>query len=140
MPESGREQIEMAEQQLFKLAQEGEFEGGFRDFPAVLTSAITMVEAAYQKDSRVTGVPTGLIDLDEKLGGLQPSDLVILAAAPEHGQDRARGDHRRQCRGGQPRPGRRPRACRAAAMRSGCSRSRCRPSSSRCACSRPRPS
>ncbi len=86
LPESGREQIEMAEQQLFKLAQEGEFEGGFRDFTAVLTSTITMVEAAYQKDSRVTGVPTGLIDLDEKLGGLQSSDLIILAARPSMGK------------------------------------------------------
>ncbi|HEX5795536.1 MAG TPA: DnaB-like helicase N-terminal domain-containing protein, partial [Geminicoccaceae bacterium] len=86
VPESGREQIELAEQQLFKLAQEGEFEGGFREFPAVLTSAITMVEAAYHKDSRVTGVPTGLIDLDDKLGGLQPSDLVILAARPSMGK------------------------------------------------------
>jgi replicative DNA helicase len=86
LPESGREQIEVAEQQLFTLAQEGEFEGGFREFPSVLTSAITMVEAAYHKDSRVTGVPTGLIDLDDKLGGLQPSDLVILAARPSMGK------------------------------------------------------
>src|ERR687897_272917 len=86
VPEGGREQIEVAEQQLFKLAQEGEFEGGFREFPAVLTSAIAMVEAAYHKDSRVTGVPTGLIDLDDKLGGLQRSDLVILAGRPSMGK------------------------------------------------------
>jgi replicative DNA helicase len=86
LPESGREQIETAEQQLFRLAQEGEFEGGFRDFPAVLTSTITMVEAAYHKDSRVTGVPSGLIDLDDKLGGLQASDLVILAGRPSMGK------------------------------------------------------
>jgi replicative DNA helicase len=86
MPESGREQIEMAAQQHFKLAQEGEYEGGFRDLPAVLTDTITMVEAAYHKDSRVTGVPTGLIDLDDKLGGLQPSDLIILAARPSMGK------------------------------------------------------
>ena len=72
VPESGREQIETAEQRLFTLAQEGEIEGGFRPFPAVLTSAVTMVEAAYHKDSRVTGVPTGLIDLDDKLGGSNP--------------------------------------------------------------------
>ena len=45
-----------------------------------------MVEAAYHKDSRVTGVPTGLIDLDDKLGGLQPSDLVILAGRPSMGK------------------------------------------------------
>jgi replicative DNA helicase len=84
--ESGREQIELAEQQLFTLAQEGEVEGGFRTLPGVLTSTITMVEAAYHKDSRITGVPTGLCDLDDKLGGLQPSDLVILAARPSMGK------------------------------------------------------
>jgi replicative DNA helicase len=86
VPESGRDQIEIAEQQLFTLAQEGEHEGGFRAFPTVLGSAIGMVEAAYQKDSRITGVPTGLIDLDDKLGGLQPSDLVILAGRPSMGK------------------------------------------------------
>ena len=84
--ESGREQIELAEQQLFMLAQEGEVEGGFQALPSVLTSTITMVEAAYHKDSRITGVPTGLTDLDDKLGGLQPSDLVILAARPSMGK------------------------------------------------------
>ncbi len=86
LPENGREQIEAAEQRLFTLAQQGEVEGGFRGFPAVLTSAVTMVEAAYHKDSRVTGVPTGLIDLDDKLGGLQASDLVILAGRPSMGK------------------------------------------------------
>jgi replicative DNA helicase len=86
LPESGREQIEAAEQRLFTLAQQGEVEGGFRAFPTVLTSAVTMVEAAFHKDSRVTGVPTALIDLDDKLGGLQPSDLVILAGRPSMGK------------------------------------------------------
>jgi len=52
----------------------------------VLTSAVTMVEAAYHKDGRVTGVPTGLIDLDDKLGGLQRSDLLILAGRPSMGK------------------------------------------------------
>ena len=55
-------------------------------FPPVLTSAVTLVEAAYHKDSRVTGVPTALIDLDDKLGGLQRSDLVILAGRPSMGK------------------------------------------------------
>ena len=85
-PESGREQIEAAEQELFRLAQEGESEGGFRSFPQVLTSTVTMVEAAYHKDGQVTGVPSQLEDLDEKLGGLQRSDLIILAARPSMGK------------------------------------------------------
>jgi replicative DNA helicase len=84
--ESGREQIEAAEQHLFRLAQEGEVEGGFREFPSVLTSAVRQIEAAYHKDSRVTGVPSGLIDLDDKLGGLQRSDLIILAGRPSMGK------------------------------------------------------
>ena len=58
----------------------------FADFPAVLASAVNLIEAAYHKDSRVTGVPTGLTDLDDKLGGLQPSDLVILAGRPSMGK------------------------------------------------------
>jgi len=84
--ESGREQIEAAEQHLFRLAQEGVHEGDFRAFPSVLTSAIHQIEAAYHKDSRVIGVPTGLIDLDDKLGGLQKSDLVVLAGRPSMGK------------------------------------------------------
>ncbi len=84
--ESGREQIEAAEQQLFRLAQEGEVEGDFRGFPTVLTTAVELIEAAYHKDGRLTGVPSGLIDLDDKLGGLQPSDLIVLAGRPSMGK------------------------------------------------------
>jgi replicative DNA helicase len=85
-PESGREQIEAAEQQLFKLSQEGEAGGDFRAFPTILTSAVEMVESAFHKKSRTTGVPTGLKALDDKLGGLQPSDLLILAGRPSMGK------------------------------------------------------
>ncbi|HET6519608.1 MAG TPA: replicative DNA helicase [Geminicoccaceae bacterium] len=84
--EPARGQIETAEQRLFNLAQEGEIEGGFRAFPQVLTSTLAMVEAAYHKDGQITGVPSGLTDLDEKLGGLQHSDLVILAGRPSMGK------------------------------------------------------
>ena len=83
---SGKEQIEVAEQGLFQLAQEGEAEGGFEEFPNVLASAVNMVEAAYRKEGRITGVPTRLTDVDEKLGGLQPSDLIILAGRPSMGK------------------------------------------------------
>ena len=85
-PESGRDQIEAAEQQLFMLAQEGEVEGGFRGFSTILASTVTMIEAAYHKDGQITGVPTGLDAMDERLGGLQPSDLIILAARPSMGK------------------------------------------------------
>jgi replicative DNA helicase len=86
LPESGRDQIEKAEQQLFMLAQEGEVEGGFQGFPSVLTSTITMIEAAFLQSEQITGVPTGLDAMDERLGGLQPSDLIILAARPSMGK------------------------------------------------------
>jgi replicative DNA helicase len=84
--QTGREQIEHAEQQLFQLAQQGEVSGDFRGFPAVLTSTIQLIEAAYKKRGRITGVPTGLTGIDEKLGGLQPSDLVVLAGRPSMGK------------------------------------------------------
>ncbi|MCB2054974.1 MAG: replicative DNA helicase [Geminicoccaceae bacterium] len=84
--ETAAEQIEVTEQALFRLAQQGEAKGGFRAFNSVLTSTINMVEAAHQKAGKVTGVPTGLADLDAKLAGLQPSDLLILAARPSMGK------------------------------------------------------
>jgi replicative DNA helicase len=83
---TGREQIEEAERELFRLAQEGEVKGDFRAFPEVLTSTVEMIQSAYRKAGRVTGVPTGLTGIDEKLGGLQPSDLVVLAGRPSMGK------------------------------------------------------
>lgn len=84
--ESGREQIEAAERSLFALAQEGESKGEFRAFPVVLSSAIRHIESAWHKVGKVSGVPSDLTGLDEKLGGLQPSDLVILAGRPSMGK------------------------------------------------------
>ncbi len=83
---TGREQIEVAERELFALAQQGEAKGDFRAFPQVLTSAVEMIQSAYRKAGRVTGVPTNLAGLDEKLGGLQNSDLIILAGRPSMGK------------------------------------------------------
>ena len=85
-PKSGREQIESAERELFNLAQEGESQGEFRPFPQVLTAAIKHIESAWHKVGKVSGVPTRLTGLDQKLGGLQPSDLVILAGRPSMGK------------------------------------------------------
>ncbi len=84
--EAAADQIEQAEQQLFALAQEGAPEGGFQPFTRSLTEAIHMVEAAYKRDGRLTGVATGLKDLDTKLGGLHRSDLVVLAGRPSMGK------------------------------------------------------
>ena len=84
--DDGREQIEAAERSLFALAQEGESKGEFRAFPVVLSSAIRHIESAWHKVGKVSGVPSDLTGLDEKLGGLQPSDLVILAGRPSMGK------------------------------------------------------
>jgi replicative DNA helicase len=84
--ETGKEQIERAERDLFELAQEGETKGDFRDFTGVLTEAVRHIESAWHKSGQVSGVPTLLAGLDEKLGGLQPSDLVILAGRPSMGK------------------------------------------------------
>jgi replicative DNA helicase len=79
-------QIERAEQKLFDLATRGQAEGGFRPFPDALASAITMAQAAFKRDGRTVGVATGFTDIDKKLGGLHPSDLVILAGRPSMGK------------------------------------------------------
>src|SRR5947207_9627905 len=80
------EQIERAEQKLFELATAGEAEGGPQPFARALTSAITMAEAAFKRDGKTVGVATGFTDLDKKLGGLHPADLIILAGRPSMGK------------------------------------------------------
>ncbi|MBT5048343.1 MAG: replicative DNA helicase [Rhodospirillaceae bacterium] len=79
-------QIERAEQRLYDLATVGDYQGGFRDFPSVLTEAIQTAEAAYKRDGKLTGVGTGLTDMDNLLGGLHRSDLIILAGRPSMGK------------------------------------------------------
>jgi len=79
-------QIERAEQRLYDLATVGDYQGGFRDFPSVLTEAINIADAAHKRDGHLTGVATGLTDLDNLLGGLHPSDLIILAGRPSMGK------------------------------------------------------
>jgi replicative DNA helicase len=79
-------QIEVSETRLFALAENGQADGGPRPFNSVLISALELAEVAFKRDSHVTGVTTGLRDLDRKLGGLQASDLVILAGRPSMGK------------------------------------------------------
>ena len=79
-------QIEKAESQLFNLAEDGASEGGFVEFKTALVNSISMVEAAYKREGGLAGLSTGLIDIDNLLGGLHPSDLLILAARPAMGK------------------------------------------------------
>ncbi|NBT52612.1 MAG: replicative DNA helicase, partial [Marivivens sp.] len=80
------EQIVMAEQALYSLAEKGNSEGGFTSFVKAVTEALNTANAAYQRDGGLSGISTGLIDLDKKLGGLHPSDLLILAGRPSMGK------------------------------------------------------
>ena len=86
LPQTGRDQIELAEQELYGLVQEGESRGEFRAFPSVLTDAVKYIESAWHKVGKVSGVPSRLTGIDQKLGGLQPSDLLILAGRPSMGK------------------------------------------------------
>jgi len=79
-------ETETTEKKLFDLATSGQTEGGFRPFNQALTEAIVMAEAAFKRSGRTTGVSTGFNDLDKLLGGLHPSDLVILAGRPSMGK------------------------------------------------------
>jgi replicative DNA helicase len=79
-------QIEAAEKELYALAEKGGAQGGFAPFSTALTAAIEMAGEAYQRDGSLSGIATGLIDLDRLMGGLQKSDLVILAARPAMGK------------------------------------------------------
>jgi replicative DNA helicase len=83
---SGPQQIEVAEQQLYALAETGGISGGLVDFNNALTGALTMAAEAFSRDGGLSGLSSGLRDLDQKLGGLHPSDLIILAARPSMGK------------------------------------------------------
>ena len=80
------EQIEEAEKRLFELSNQGDINGGFVDFSEALTSSLTHIEQAYQKDGKISGLPTGLDALDNKTGGLNNSDLIIIAGRPAMGK------------------------------------------------------
>ena len=81
-----REQIEEAERRLYQIAEGGRYDGGFQRFSDALKIAVDMAAKAYERDGHLSGVATGLTDLDHKLGGLQASDLVILAGRPGMGK------------------------------------------------------
>jgi replicative DNA helicase len=84
--QSARDQIETAEQQLYALAESGTSSTGFKDFATSLRGAVEMAAEAFSRDGGLAGLSTGLADLDQKLGGLHPSDLLILAARPSMGK------------------------------------------------------
>ena len=78
--------IENTEKSLFDLAERGSFSQSFLKFNQALDQTIEMATQAMQNDQGIVGVPTGLTELDEKLGGLHKSDLIILAGRPSMGK------------------------------------------------------
>jgi len=86
-PEADSEkQIEQAEQDLYGLAERGTASRGFADFKSAAQMSLQMAEAAFQREGKIAGISTHLKELDLKLGGLHPSDLVILAGRPSMGK------------------------------------------------------
>jgi len=80
--ETAPKQIEEAEKQLFELAEKGRYDGGFQAFNAATAAAIEMAAEAFKRDGSLSGTATGFTDLDRMMGGLQRSDLVIIAGRP----------------------------------------------------------
>ncbi len=78
--------IESTEKSLFDLAERGSFSQSFLKFNQALDQTIEMATKAMQSGEGIVGVPTGLSDLDLKLGGLHKSDLIILAGRPSMGK------------------------------------------------------
>src|SRR5512141_2690541 len=79
-------QIEDTEQKLYELAETGKYGSGFEPFTTALTDAIDMAANAYRRDGGLSGLATGFTDLDHRMGGLQPSDLIIIAGRPSMGK------------------------------------------------------
>ena len=83
---SGEEIIQNTEKSLFDLAERGHFNRSFLKFDSALKQTIEMAKSAYQSEEGIVGVPTGLTDLDSRLGGLHKQDLIIIAGRPSMGK------------------------------------------------------
>jgi len=83
---SGEEIIQNAEKSLFDLAERGHFNRSFLKFEYALKQTIEMAKSAYKNEDGIVGVPTGLTDLDSRLGGMHKQDLIIIAGRPSMGK------------------------------------------------------
>ena len=83
---NGQNIIENSERLLFDLAEKGSFNSSLVKFDEAMKQTIEMASAAYKNDEGIVGVPTGLRDLDDRLGGLHNSDLIIIAGRPSMGK------------------------------------------------------
>jgi replicative DNA helicase len=83
---TGTNILENTERKLFEIAERGEFQRSFVTFKDALKETIDMATAAYKNDQGIVGVPSGLTDLDDRLGGLHKQDLIIIAGRPSMGK------------------------------------------------------
>ncbi len=83
---NGQTIIENSERLLFDLAEKGSFNSSLVKFDEAMKQTIEMASAAFKNDEGIVGVPTGLRDLDDRLGGLHQSDLIIIAGRPSMGK------------------------------------------------------
>ena len=83
---SGQNIIENSERLLFDLAEKGSFSSSLVKFDEAMKYTIEMASNAYKNEEGIVGVPTGLRDLDDRLGGLHKSDLLIIAGRPSMGK------------------------------------------------------
>ena len=83
---NGQNIIENSEKLLFNLAEKGSFNSSLVKFDEAMKQTIEMASAAYKNEEGIVGVPTGLTDLDDRLGGLHQSDLIIIAGRPSMGK------------------------------------------------------
>ena len=86
LDDSPAKQLQEAEQALYQLAETGKYGGGFVTFRTAIDEAIKIADAAVKRDGGLAGTATGLVDLDTMMGGLHPSDLIILAGRPSMGK------------------------------------------------------
>ncbi len=83
---NGKDIIENSEKLLYDLAEKGTFNSSLIKFDDAMKQTIEMASAAYKNEGGIVGVPTGLRDLDDRLGGLHQSDLIIIAGRPSMGK------------------------------------------------------
>ncbi|PPR45948.1 MAG: Replicative DNA helicase [Alphaproteobacteria bacterium MarineAlpha5_Bin8] len=82
----GNDLIENAENDLYNLSQTGSSERKHKYFSEALKDAVNIIDQSFKREGKIAGIPTGLKDLDKKLGGLHNSDLIIIAGRPSMGK------------------------------------------------------
>lgn len=84
---SSAELLDEAETKVFEIAEQGaRGQGGFVGIKSLLTKAVDKIETLFEQDAPFTGLSTGFADLDKKILGLQPADLIIIAGRPSMGK------------------------------------------------------